>query len=201
MKRTLLVLALALPAAACDEAPNVVVRAALERGGEPIAGMPVRLLPYDRRALLDSLAREFGRPEPALPQEVLQRLRSLEAGEAPVNQPGDSTPPVSPAAEREALLRQVRAAEAARRAWADSAYADFEEIVQERLADLGLGEQVDTTDASGRAAFAAGAGQWWVFARYVLPDTELEWNVAVTIQPDSAIVPLTLRNARARPFF
>ena len=55
MKRPLVVPALLLALAACDGGSRVVVQASLEEEG-PVADLPVRLLPYDRQAILDSLA-------------------------------------------------------------------------------------------------------------------------------------------------
>ena len=200
MKRWLVVPLLALAAAGCDEEPNVVVRASLAPG-QPVASLPVRLLPYDRRALLDSLAEEHGTPEPAFPPELLERLRSLRAEEQAVKPRGD-TAVARVRAQQGAVLQQLRALQQRRQAWADSAYAGLEEAVRERLEALGQPELVDTTDAAGRAAFAADEeAQWWLYARYLLPDAELEWSEPVTLRPDSAVVELTRGNARARPFF
>ncbi len=92
MKRQFVVLALLACAAACGTDPKVVVRASLTPGGEPIADLPVQLLPYDREELLDSLAEAADDPEPALPQEVLQEQQER-AGRGDRRQaPRDSLP-------------------------------------------------------------------------------------------------------------
>ena len=78
---------------------------------------------------------------------------------------------------------------------------DFETAARERNPH-GLGELSDTTDAAGRAAFAADAGRWWAVSRYVLPDAVLEWTVPVRAKDkDSVVVRLNRENARVEPFF
>lgn len=76
MKRFLALLSVVVPLgmAACSQ-PEVVVEAVLpqEGGAEPLrlADLPVRLLPYDRDAIFDSLETAFGEPEPQIPPEIL----------------------------------------------------------------------------------------------------------------------------------
>ena len=199
MKRHFVVLAL-LAAAACGTDPKVVVHASLQEGGAPITDLPVQLLPYDRQALIDSLGKAADDPEPELPQEVLQQQEALQAEAAAVRQRGDTAVARWNAARR-ALSAQLAAHQRARAAWADSAYKDFPEVAKAAAAAKELSEASDTTDASGRAELPAEEGQYWVYARYVLPDTELEWNVRMTHTGDSTVVPLTRANAKERPLF
>jgi hypothetical protein len=190
-------LPLLLLAAACGSDPKVVVHAEVD--GQRVADLPVTLLPYDRQAVLDSLAKAQETPEPLFPVELVQQFRKLEAEENAVRQRGDSA-----VARWTVQMRQVRtrvdSLRAARKAWTDEAYADFEEAAEERVAASGLSVEVDTTDAGGYSAFRAADGQWWVTARYMLPEAELEWNVPVAATGDSVVVRLTRQNARARPF-
>jgi len=65
---------------------DVVVQAQLEGegGGEPtiLANLPVRLLPYDRDVLFDSLAAAYPVPEPTVPDSVLQMREQMLAAQA-----------------------------------------------------------------------------------------------------------------------
>lgn len=194
MKRPVWVFAL-IAVAACDSGPKVVVRASLDEGG-PIADLPVRLLPYDRQAILDSIAAEREEPEPVLPQDVIQRLRAIQAEEARRATGGDSAL-AGLRAERQALLVRADSFTKAHEAW----LADIREPL-ERAVQAARGsetERVDTTDASGRADLEAGEGRWWLVARYVLPETVLEWEVPVIVRPDSTVVALTRANAKESP--
>lgn len=197
MKRALAVLAL-YTLAACSSGPKVVVRASLEDdGGQPVADLPVRLLPYDRQAILDSLAKENDSPEPLVPQDVLQRLHALSAEEAAARPKGD-TAVRRVQAERRALLAQADTVRRAREKWLAGVQEDFEAGVKERTG-TGTVERADTTDAQGRAEMSAEAGKYWVVAQYVLPETVLEWNVPVRLTGDSAVVRLTRKKAREQP--
>lgn len=199
MTRIPALLVLALLASACGSGPKVVIRAELSEGGEPIADLPVRLVPYDRQALMDSLAKEVDTPEPTVPQELVLALRNLEAEERTVRSRGD-TAVARWTAQRRAFTAQADSIRKARQAWTDTAFRGYDDAVKERVTAAGLSEQVDTTDTSGRAALSAEAGQWWISARYVLPDAELEWNLPVTVSGDSVVVRLTRKNARERPY-
>jgi hypothetical protein len=88
-----------------------------------------------------------------------------------------------------------------REQWADEAYAEVGVVMSLRERASGLTTLYDTTDASGVAdGFEAGAGDYWVTARYELPYTELYWNVRVTVvggEPNQ--VRLTRANATERP--
>ena len=77
MKRVLALPAavLLLGTAACSS-PQVVVEAAItqESTGEtlPLQDLPIRLLPYDRDAIFDSLEAAYTTPEPPIPPALLQ---------------------------------------------------------------------------------------------------------------------------------
>ena len=88
MKR-LLLLAACLAAAGCSDS-KVVVRASLAEAGEPIVDLPVFLLPYDRQALMDSLAEASDDPEPTIPSALITQLESLNARERQLSAAGDS---------------------------------------------------------------------------------------------------------------
>ena len=148
MKR-LLLLAACLAAAGCSDS-KVVVRASLAEAGEPIVDLPVFLLPYDRQALMDSLAEASDDPEPTIPSALITQLESLNARERQMAAAGDST------------IRQVRAQRAAvqarmdsirvsRRRWREQTFADFDSVADMKMAELGVTAATDTTDASGQA--------------------------------------------------
>lgn len=197
MKRAVRLLALCLAAAApaCDAEPEVVVVARVD--GRPAAGVPIRLLPYDRAAILDSLAAAAGEPEPRVPPELVQALRNLEAGASPVKLAADSL--VSAAVVADRIRAQADSLRAARRAWAERAYAPFEEIARRRRETAEREELADTTDPSGRATFRVPPGRWWVSAAYRLPFSELRWSVPVRIAGDSTVVVLDAASAITQP--
>jgi len=85
MKRSfvLLSLLLAVTATACER-NRVVVEAALTdeqtQQAQPLADLPIRLVPYDRDAIFDSLEAAYAEPEPQIPPELLaQRDQIIEA--------------------------------------------------------------------------------------------------------------------------
>jgi hypothetical protein len=202
MKRLVWVPALLAAAAACGGGDNVVLRASLdEAGAQPVADLPVRLIPYDRQAILDSLAREDESPEPKLPAGAMERIRSFQAEEARLRVRGDSAV-ARVAAERRGYLARLDSIRKARETWLNDRRKDFETAAKERNAH-GFPELADTTDAAGRAVFKADEGQWWAVSRYVLPDEVLEWAVPVRVRKDrdSVVVRLTRKNARSEPFF
>ena len=194
MKRRLL-LAACLAAAGCSDS-GVVVRAALVEGA-PVADLPVWVLPYDRQALLDSLAADAGTPEPAVPAEVLQQLESLRASEASA---ATDSARRRARQQRVGLQAQVDSIRGAAAEWRRRVYADFDSLAHRRESELGVPARVDTTDAAGVARVPA-EGRVWVWAQYLLPDTLLEWNRSVTVRGDSAVVRLTRENAKVRPFY
>jgi hypothetical protein len=63
---------------------EVVVQAQLEGegGGTPLAELPVRALPYDRDALFQELAGQYGEPEPAIPDSLLALQQEIAAANA-----------------------------------------------------------------------------------------------------------------------
>jgi|GEM_PF-1427902 len=203
MKRPLWGIALLLAAAACGgETDNVVVRASLGPGGtQPVADLPVRLLPYDRRAILDSLGAEDDSPLPKFPADAMERLRMLQAEAARVKPRGDSAA-ARVEAQRRVLMAQMDSVRKAREKWLEDRREDFEAAVKERTTNTGATEHTDTTDAKGRASFAVDPGRWYAVSRYVLPDAVLEWQVRVNAEKsDSSTVRLTRQNAREEPFF
>ncbi|MDB4948278.1 MAG: hypothetical protein JWM27_927 [Gemmatimonadetes bacterium] len=195
MKRMYVPLALAatLVAAACGK-PKVVVRAQLDGG--PVADLPVRLLSYDRKAILDSLARSSKTPEPVFPQELIQQIRQLDA-ELPAARARGDTAVARVDAQRRALTARTDTIRALRQAWATRAFARFDTIVQKKTVQRGLVIREDTTDAAGRAELKGDKGQWWISARYTLRYTELSWDIPVKVEPgqDSVVVTLTRANA------
>ena len=202
MKRPF-VFALLVSAAACGGGPNVVVHAALDdAGGQPVGDLPVRLVPYDRQGVLDSLARSDDETIPTIPRDAMERLRSLQAAESGVKAKGDTAGVRRIQMERRAYLAQLDSVRKARAKWIEGKAKDFEEGAKDHNAH-GYPEMTDTTDARGRGTFEADEGKWWVVSRYVLPDRVLEWSVPVTVRKDrdSVVVRLTPRNARVEPFF
>lgn len=198
MKR-LLLLAACLAAAGCSDS-KVVVRAALAESGQPVADLPVYLLPYDRQALMDSLAEEAGQPEPAIPAALVTQLESLNATERQLAARGDSTVRRI-RAQRAAVQAQIDSIRVNRLRWRQRVFEPFDSLAQARMAELGASAASDTTDASGVARIKADEGRFWIYASYVLPDVTLEWNVPVTVRGDSTVVRLTRENATERRFY
>lgn len=198
MKR-LLLLAACLAAAGCSDS-KVVVRAALTEGGEPVADLPVFLLPYDRQALMDSLAKAADEEEPAIPSVLVTQLESLNARERQLSAAGDSAVRVV-RAQRAAVQARVDSIRVNRRRWRGRVFADFDSMAAQKVAELGASPGTDTTDVKGMASIAADEGRFWLYAAYVLPDVTLEWNVPVTVRGDSTVVRLTRENAKERRFY
>lgn len=198
MKRLLLLLTACLAAAGCSDS-KVVVRATLAESGQPVADLPVWVLPYDRQALMDSLAEEAGDPEPGIPAPLITQLEGLTARERELQAAGDPRLPGF-RAQRQALQRQVDSIRVARRAWREKTFADFDSLAQARQTEMGATAAVDTTDARGVARISA-EGRVWIWAAYVLPDVTLEWNLPVTVRGDSTVVTLTRENAKERKFY
>ena len=86
MKRVLALPAvtLLLGSVACSS-PEVAVEAAMTQGatGETIAlqDLPIRLLPYDRDAIFDSLTAEAETPEPEIPAALQQQRNEVIAAQ------------------------------------------------------------------------------------------------------------------------
>jgi len=87
MKRFVLLVAILTPlaVAGCGQ-PEVIAEAVItdERTGErlALADLPVRLLPYDRDAIFDSLEAAYGEPEPPIPPEVLQQQQLVQQAQS-----------------------------------------------------------------------------------------------------------------------
>jgi hypothetical protein len=201
MRRTCaLVLLVSLGAVGCGGDPEVVVEATLARqdaAAAPVPDMPVRLLPYNRDSIIAGLRQKAAKPEPQVPPALLARIDSLQR--ATRARAGDT---LNVARERtlRTLRAQVDSIRAARQEWSAETLKGFNEAVQARLENLGgVQELADTTNADGRVTFRAPEGQWWVFARYLLPDRELYWNVPLRIRERPSTVRLTAENAEARP--
>jgi hypothetical protein len=186
-----------LALAACSADPQVTVRATLD--GAPIGDLPVRLLPYDRDELLESLASAADTTEPAIPAELLQQLQGLSAEEQAARARGD-TALARFQAVRRSLFARADSVRAARREWAQETYGAFDSVAARRAEAAGRAEAVDTTGAAGTVTFEAEPARWWVYARYTLPYSELYWNVPVEVAGDSTVVELSRANARERPF-
>jgi hypothetical protein len=86
MKRFLVLLTAApFGLAACSQ-PEVLVEAQIPQadGEAPmaLADLPVRLLPYDRDAIFDSLEAAYEQPEPPIPPEILQAQQQVQQAQA-----------------------------------------------------------------------------------------------------------------------
>jgi hypothetical protein len=83
MKRFLVLVAILAPlsAAGCGQ-PVVIAEAAMtdEASGERLAlsDLPIRLLPYDRDAIFDSLEAAHPEPEPPIPPEILAQQEQVQ---------------------------------------------------------------------------------------------------------------------------
>ncbi|MEX0912472.1 MAG: hypothetical protein WD031_03500 [Gemmatimonadota bacterium] len=87
MKRFLVLVAVLGPlvATACSD-PQVVAEAAImdEATGERLAlgDLPIRLLPYDRDAIFDSLEAAHPDPEPPIPPEILEQQQQVQEAQS-----------------------------------------------------------------------------------------------------------------------
>jgi hypothetical protein len=83
--RVMLFALVPLALAACGN-PQVVVEASYAGEGAAerrvLADLPVRLLPYDRDAIFDSLEAAYTEPEPAIPPEVLRQQQVVQEAQA-----------------------------------------------------------------------------------------------------------------------
>ena len=71
--------------AGCDSGPDVVIQAAVPQGEASevvaLANLPVRLLPYNRDEIFDSLAAASAEPEPEVPAEIVQQQEEVRAAQ------------------------------------------------------------------------------------------------------------------------
>jgi hypothetical protein len=85
MKRTFALSCLLLILLAACGRNEVVVQALIadqETGeAQSLANLPVRLLPYDRDAIFDSLEAVYAEPEPAIPADLLQQQQEIQSAE------------------------------------------------------------------------------------------------------------------------
>lgn len=103
--------------------------------------------------------------------------------------------------QREAFA-ELEAFNAQLMSWEDQAFEDWDLAVAERIAATGQEILTDTTDATGRAVFAASPGSWWVHARQPETTDELYWNVPVTIEGAEPVeIQLNRGNAQIRPIY
>lgn len=229
---------------------EIVVQAAVEQDGsvDPVANLQVRVLPYDRDAIFDSLGATHSEPEPQIPPDlallqdsIAQANRQWTSATARWNIARDSAAKMSQrlqgmnrsSGEYVVLFRQSNSLfdeEAAQKRamdsafsrfeslqsgfttqaqevqtrldqWADVAYADFDQVASARMAETGLDEVTDTTDANGvvRITGLKKGEQYWVHARYELAFEELYWNIPVTPGDEPVQVQLTRETAQVRP--
>ncbi len=212
-----------------------------------LGDLEIRMFPFDRDLVFDSLTDAATVPEPAIPDSVLDAQNQVAAAqqawrdtEARWNVLRDTLRTLSDELDqmsrRQAQYRVLfrdfedldeeyagveRQRDAAfdnftslqgaslaaaeeirllREQWADDAYAEVGVAMSLKERASGLAVLYDTTDASGIAELEAGAGDYWVTARYELPYTELYWNVPITVvggEPEQ--VRLTRDNATSRP--
>ena len=84
--------------------------------------------------------------------------------------------------------------------WGDQVFADASVIFAQKIDASGLDVAADTTDASGIATFEVKPGQYWAYARFELPFTELYWNIPVTVARGEPVqLQLNRANAQERP--
>lgn len=182
--------------AACDDGVPLVVEVRHPVTGQPLADVPVRLLPYDRQRLLDSLRQAAPTPEPIPPADLLARARSLEALAASSNPSADSL-----ARALAAVRRDLDRWRAAHRAWSARTYAAFDSLARAAAQASGRPEQADTTDAQGHATFRAPPGRWWVYAYFLGRDSAWTWHVPVDLADRPRRLVLTRTHARAQPLW
>lgn len=102
---------------------------------------------------------------------------------------------------QQGTIRQSDSVRIMRENWGDEAFAEIGEVFLAKARASGLTGVADTTDASGvaRDNLKVKPGQYWIYARYGLPYTELYWNVPVTVERGEPIqIRLTRENAEER---
>jgi hypothetical protein len=101
---------------------------------------------------------------------------------------------------RRANEERSQAVRLQREEWGDEAFASASDIFELKIDASGLDVAADTTDAAGMATFEVKPGQYWVYARFDLPFTELYWNVPITVARGEPVqLQLTKANAQERP--
>ena len=102
---------------------------------------------------------------------------------------------------QQATIRQSDSIRILKENWGDEAFKDFNAVRDAKLQAVGLQAAVDTTDASGvaRNNLKVKPGDYWVYARYELPYTELYWNVPIHVERgEPNQITLTRNNAVER---
>lgn len=229
---------------------EIIVQAQVEQEGSvaPVGKLQVRVLPYDRDAIFDSLAAAHSEPEPQIPADLMllqdsiaqanrqwtsatarwniardsaakmsERLRGMSraSGEYVVLFRQSNTLFDEEAAQKRAMdsafsrfeslqsrfSTRAQEAQTAMDQWADLAYTDFNQVATARVAESGLKEATDTTDANGvvRISGLKKGEQYWVHARYELAFEELYWNIPITTGDEPVQVQLTRETAQIRP--
>ncbi len=100
---------------------------------------------------------------------------------------------------QKSTIRQSDSIRILKENWADEAFADVGEVFQAKA--QGRESVTDTTDANGvaRNHLKVKPGDYWVYARYELPYTELYWNVPVHVERgEPNQITLTRNNAEER---
>lgn len=230
---------------------SIVVELEDEDGGDArlLEDIEVRLLPYDRDHVFDSLTRAASTPEPEIPAELLAaRAGIAEAQRAwteaeileanlrdTIGKLNDRLLELNPAMNdykaiynqvtpmidelegvsgrvkslfqtfdelQKASIEQMGEIRRVKEDWAHQAFKDVGTVVDALIDASGLEEAADTTGVDGGALVEVPPGQYWVHARYELPNDELYWNVPITVERgDPVVVRLSRANAIRRPIF
>jgi hypothetical protein len=102
---------------------------------------------------------------------------------------------------QKSTIRQSDSVRILQENWADEAFADIGEVFEAKVQAAGRDGVVDTTDANGvaRDNLKVSPGDYWVYARYDMPYTELYWNVPIHVQRgEPNQITLTRNNAAER---
>ena len=230
---------------------SIVVELEDEDGGEArlLEDIEVRLLPYDRDQVFDSLTRAASTPEPEIPAELLAAREDIAQAQRAwteaeileanlrdtIGKLNDRLLELNPAMNdykaiynqvtpmidqldgvsgrvkslfqtfdelQKANIEQINAVRIVQDDWASQAFKDFGTVIDARVEVSGLEEAADTTGVDGGAFVEVAPGQYWVHARYLLPNDELYWNVPITVERgDPVVVQLSRANAQRRPIF
>ena len=230
---------------------SIVVELEDEDGGDArlLEDVEVRLLPYDRDHVFDSLTRAASTPEPEIPAELLAARSDIaEAQRAwteaeielgilrdTVSKLKAKLDELNPAMNdyraiynvfdpmyedvqrldgsvkslfqtfdelQKANIEQIGEIRRVKEDWANQAFNDVGTVIDALIEATGLEEAADTTGVDGGALVEVPPGQYWVYARYELPNDELYWNVPITVERgDPVVVRLSRANAIQRPIF